>query len=249
MILPSLLPLAFFSLVTATLVPNTELSASNSGLMEQRMYPYGTYINHCDVPGTVALTFDDGPYIYTEELLDLLDAYGAKATFFMNGHNLETNHRLLQRIVNEGHQLASHTWGHPNLPVLSRDQIIQQMTLLESAFESIVGVVPTYMRPPYLSVSDYVLGVMADLGYHVIGASVDTKDYENDHPDLIGRSVEKFNLELDQGGTIILAHDIHEQTVHTLTHIMLDEIVQRGLQRKSLFCLFVPVSTSGGFAN
>lgn len=111
------------------------------------------------------------------------------------------------------------------------------MTRLESAFVASVGVVPTYMRPPYLAANDYVLGVMAELGYHVIGASVDTKDYENDHPDLIGRSVAKFNQELDQGGTIVLSHDIHEQTVRTLTHIMLEEVYERGLQRKPHFAL------------
>lgn len=118
------------------------------------------------------------------------------------------------------------------------------MTTLESAFADAVGLVPTYMRPPYLAVNDYVLSVMGDLGYHVIGASIDTKDYENDHPDLIGRSVAKFNRELDQGGTIILSHDIHEQTVRTLTHIMLDEIYERGMMRKPPF-LFMPLHILG----
>ncbi|KAL3476963.1 hypothetical protein BJX99DRAFT_226838 [Aspergillus californicus] len=168
--------------------------------------------------------------MYTEELLEILSWYGAKATFFVNGHNLANNEWLIRRIVNEGHQLASHTWGHANLPVLGYDQIVDQMTQLEADFSQAVGVIPNYMRPPYLAANDYVLSVMADLGYHVIGASVDTKDYENDHPDLIGRSVERFNRELDEGGSIILAHDIHEQTVRTLTHIMLEEIYDRGLQ-------------------
>jgi peptidoglycan/xylan/chitin deacetylase (PgdA/CDA1 family) len=110
--------------------------------------------------------------------------------------------------------------------------MVDQMTRLEAQFMEAVGVIPTYMRPPYLAVNDQVLSVIADLGYHVVGASVDTKDYENDHPDLIGRSVERFNRELDQGGTIVLAHDVHEQTVRTLASIMLDEVFERGLQRK-----------------
>lgn len=135
-------------------------------------------------------------------------------------------------------------WSHAELPILGYDQIVDQMTSLESAFVDAVGVVPTYMRPPYLAVNDYVLSVMGDLGYHVIGASIDTKDYENDHPDLIGRSVAKFNRELDQGGTIILSHDIHEQTVRTLTHIMLDEIYERGMMRKSHF-LILPLHLLG----
>ncbi|KAL4817445.1 hypothetical protein BDW67DRAFT_159524 [Aspergillus spinulosporus] len=221
------------SLLATTLILNAQALAISTiaNLTDQQVHAsYGVYIHHCYVPGTVALTFDDGPYIYTEELLDTLAQYGAKATFFVNGHNLAGNEWLIQRVVNEGHQLASHTWGHPDLTVLSYDQIVDQMTQLESAFAAAVGVVPTYMRPPYLAANDYVLSVMGELGYHVIGASVDTKDYENDHPDLIGRSVARFNQELDQGGTIILSHDIHEQTVRTLTYIMLEEVYERGLQ-------------------
>ncbi|KAL4922343.1 hypothetical protein BDW62DRAFT_51733 [Aspergillus aurantiobrunneus] len=223
---------ALFSLLAATFIHSSaQTLAPDANLTDRAVQaPYGVYINHCYVPGMVALTFDDGPYIYTEELLGILHEYGAKATFFVNGYNLANNEWLIRRVVNEGHQLASHTWGHADLTVLGYDQIAEQMTLLESAFVDAVGVIPTYMRPPYLAVNDHVLSVMADLGYHVIGASVDTKDYENDHPDLIGRSVEKFNRELDQGGTIVLSHDVHEQTVHTLARIMLDEVYQRGLQ-------------------
>ncbi|KAL4941835.1 hypothetical protein BDV06DRAFT_173240 [Aspergillus oleicola] len=232
---------ALLTLLATTLIPSTQALVAPTAVPtpvpttpnvtdRATQIPYGVYIHHCYVPGTVAITFDDGPYMYTEELLGILAQYGAKATFFVNGHNLANNEWLIRRVVNEGHQLASHTWGHPELPVLGYDQIVEQMTSLEAAFKAAVGVTPTYMRPPYLSTNDYVLGVMAELGYHVIGASVDTKDYENDHPDLIGRSVEKFNRELDQGGTIVLAHDVHEQTVRTLTRIMLEEVYERGLQ-------------------
>ena len=49
--------------------------------------PYGVPITRCNTPGTVAITFDDGPYVYTSELLDLLARYGTKSTFFVNGLN------------------------------------------------------------------------------------------------------------------------------------------------------------------
>ena len=52
-----------------------------------RDVPYGTILTHCTVPGVVALTFDDGPFTHTSHVLDLLDQYGAKATFFINGAN------------------------------------------------------------------------------------------------------------------------------------------------------------------
>lgn len=103
------------------------------------------------------------------------------------------------------------------------------MTQLEQAFLRIVGFYPTYMRTPYLMFNDVVLQAMADLGYHVIGASIDTKDYENDDPGLSWRSFEKFRAELDAGGSIVLAHDTHRTTVEVLVDNMLAEVEGRGL--------------------
>lgn len=79
--------------------------------------PIGAVINQCTVPGTIALTFDDGPYIYTPTVLDTLASYGAVATFFLNGVNeenlgsgIENFPHLARRALAEGHQLASHTY-------------------------------------------------------------------------------------------------------------------------------------------
>ncbi|EAW10444.1 chitin deacetylase [Aspergillus clavatus NRRL 1] len=195
--------------------------------------PFGALIDRCTVSGTVALTFDDGPYIFTPDLLELLSEYGARSTFFLNGQNLGSLYgdaAVVQRILEEGHQVGSHTWGHPYLTSLDYNAIVAQMTQLEAAFISVLGFYPTYMRPPYFAYNELVLSAMGDLGYHVIMASIDTKDYENDHPDLIFRSFEKFRNELNAGGSIVLAHDVHEQTVTTLTRAMLEEIRARGLQ-------------------
>ncbi|KAF4215220.1 hypothetical protein CNMCM6805_008431 [Aspergillus fumigatiaffinis] len=195
--------------------------------------PFGAILERCVIPGTVALTFDDGPFVYTSDLLELLSAYGARSTFFLNGQNKGSFHgdaAVVRRIFEEGHQIGSHTWGHPYLTSLDYPAIVAQMTQLEDAFMQVLGFYPAYMRPPFLAFNGVVLSAMGDLGYHVISASIDTKDYENDHPDLISHSFEKFRAELDAGGSIILSHDVHEQTVHTLTRAMLEEIRARGLQ-------------------
>lgn len=91
--------------------------------------PIGAVINQCTVPGTIALTFDDGPYIYTPTVLDTLASYGAVATFFLNGVNevglgsgIENFPEFAQRALAEGHQLGSHTYvltrvpSHPTIP-------------------------------------------------------------------------------------------------------------------------------------
>lgn len=75
--------------------------------------PFGGVIDRCTVPGTVALTFDDGPYIYTSQLLDILSANGARATFFLNGQaqgSISAYPGVVQRALAEGHQIASHTY-------------------------------------------------------------------------------------------------------------------------------------------
>jgi peptidoglycan/xylan/chitin deacetylase (PgdA/CDA1 family) len=74
--------------------------------------PFGTVLNHCSVPGSIALTFDDGPYIYTPQVLDALAYHGARATFFLNGRNrghITQFPELVRRAHEEGHQLGSHT--------------------------------------------------------------------------------------------------------------------------------------------
>lgn len=116
---------------------------------------------------------------------------------------------------------------------LDYNSIAAQLGQLETAFQQTIGRVPTYMRPPYLFVNGLVLSVMADMGYHVIGASVDTKDYENNMPELIHRSFEKFRAELNAGGTIVLAHDVHRQTVEHLVQAMLNDVRARGLRGTS----------------
>lgn len=78
--------------------------------------PVGAILNQCIVPGTVALTFDDGPYIYTPELLNTLSAHGARATFFLNGINkgsIEGFPEIVLRAFSEGHQLGSHSSVSP----------------------------------------------------------------------------------------------------------------------------------------
>ena len=118
---------------------------------------------------------------------------------------------------------------------MDHNSLVNQMTTMEAIFRQILGnnKTPTYMRAPYLAVDGLVLSTMAELGYHVIGVSVDTKDYEHDRADLVHLSLERFRNEMDAGGSIILAHDIHYHTVEVLVQALLDEIRGRGLTSRS----------------
>jgi peptidoglycan/xylan/chitin deacetylase (PgdA/CDA1 family) len=148
--------------------------------------PYGGEgIYDCVEPGTVAMTYDDGPYIYTNDVLDQFAAYGFKATFFITGINIgkgaiddETTPwpAMVRRMIAEGHQVASHTWSHQNLDQITKEQRYDQMVKNEMAISNIIGKFPTYMRPPYsaCSAASGCPDDMEDLGYVVSYFDLDT---------------------------------------------------------------------------
>lgn len=202
--------------------------------------PYGELITTCNEPGTVALTFDDGPWEYTEELLDILSDYGAEATFFVCGGNMggdgqitDYGHpHLLRRMVDEGHQVGTHTWAHADLTTVDDYGILDQLLLNEQALVQALGRIPTYFRPPYFSTNDDVLDTVGDLGYHVISAGVDTNDWKGDYD----AARQAFSQAVQQGpwdgsaGKIVLAHDIHERTVHELAAYMIEQARDAGFR-------------------
>lgn len=108
------------------------------------------HVNPAGEAPMIALTFDDGPADpYTGQYLDILARYGARATFFNLGQNAETYPELCKRCVDEGHQVASHTYSHANLPLLSVDEMKSEIAKAYDAIEGACGVRPTAIRPPY----------------------------------------------------------------------------------------------------
>ncbi len=107
----------------------------------------------------LALTFDDGPHEkYTGRLLDLLKAYGVKATFFVVGKNAEANPDLIRRMFEEGHVIGIHNYFHYSNGVLLPQQVRKQISRAASVVESITGVMPVYYRPPWgiINIFDFI---------------------------------------------------------------------------------------------
>lgn len=190
----------------------------------------------CTVPGTIAITFDDGPFIYTSALLDLLDRYGAKVTFFVNGDNFGKIREapypdMLWRMVHAGHQIGSHTWNHADLNAISSDDRRSQMASIEQLTAEMFGAIPTYMRPPYGNCNAACLADLSALGYHVIGWNVDTLDYNNQSPSLIQNSKNIFNNAVANGGGgkyISLEHDVHQYTVTSFAEYAIQNAQAKG---------------------
>jgi peptidoglycan/xylan/chitin deacetylase (PgdA/CDA1 family) len=97
----------------------------------------------------IALTFDDGPSESTPRLLDLLDEYQARATFFACGANVRRLPAIAREILSRGHELANHTESHAPLYLQPRDFIRRQVNEAQAAIAAATGIAPKLFRPPY----------------------------------------------------------------------------------------------------
>lgn len=200
--------------------------------------PYDTDIFACTKPNVVGLTYDDGPYLYTSQLLDILDTFGYKATFFVTGNNLgkgaiDTTSPypdLLRRMVAGGHQIASHTWSHYSLDEITTDMRKQQMVKNERAIANVIGKYPTYMRPPYSQCA--TAGCQADmqsLGYHRVYFDLDSTDYLNPLPSQIQAAKDAVaNALATTPHQLAIQHDPIEQSVSVLSSYFFSEIKKKG---------------------
>ncbi|KAK9667442.1 hypothetical protein K7432_017861 [Basidiobolus ranarum] len=137
------------------------------------------FIFKCDQPGAFALTFDDGPGLYTTSLLKILQEKQIKSTFFLIGKQAAEPafSKHLKQILDEGHQIGSHTYSHPSLNKISPEMIKEEMLKTENAIEAASGVVPAMMRPPYGDCNEQCRVVMKELGYLVIQWNIDSQDW------------------------------------------------------------------------
>jgi peptidoglycan/xylan/chitin deacetylase (PgdA/CDA1 family) len=202
---------------------------------------YTDDIYDCVEDNVVALSYDDGPYNYTSDLLDILKSYGFHATFFITGNNngkgeidiTDPYPALIQRMIAEGHQVASHTWSHYSLSNITHDLRIAQMVKNEMAFNNIIGKWPTYMRPPYSDCTEES-GCWADmqaLGYHRVYFDLDTQDYLNPAPSQIQNSKNIVKQALAVSGVtdyLSIQHDIVQQSVTNLSSYYYGLIQQKG---------------------
>ena len=100
-------------------------------------------------PPRIALTFDDGPHPeHTGKLLDILQANQLQATFFVVGKNAEQAPGLVQRIVDEGHELGNHTWSHSEPSQTSPSLFLEEIQRTDELLATLTGVVPQTVRPP-----------------------------------------------------------------------------------------------------
>ena len=147
----------------------TAAGAIAYGAAHPRAQLFGKTICRTNSPRKLAITFDDGPNpSITPRLLDLLDAYNAKATFFLIGRFVRECPELVKETVGRGHSLGNHTETHPNLFWCTPTQIRIELRLCQDAVRNAVGAPPRWFRPPYGMRNPWVIPLARELGCRTV---------------------------------------------------------------------------------
>ena len=195
-----------------------ETSPGSPQLTFESVYVDGPYI---------ALTFDDGPNAtLTPKLLNMLAAHHLKATFFVVGQNAADHPDILRRAVHEGHEIANHSWSHPNFGKMSDDGVRRELQKTDDAILAAIGKRPTLLRPPYGSITARQKRWIHDeFGYRIIIWDVDPLDWKRPGPAVVANRIMKET----HPGSIVLAHDIHPPTIEAMVSVF-DQLDKKGFK-------------------
>ena len=175
----------------------------------------------------IALTFDDGPnLVTTPDVLDVLERYEIPGTFFLIGRNItDDTQPVLERMVADGCEIASHAWSHQQMNQLTAEEVIDEIQRTSDRIEALVGVRPVFFRPPYIAVNNTMYENI-ELPF-ICGTGC--TDYD---PAVTAQQRTETILRTAQDGGIILLHDFtgNSQTVEAL-----DGIIEGLLEEGYLF--------------
>ncbi|MGA9882168.1 MAG: polysaccharide deacetylase family protein [Candidatus Acidiferrales bacterium] len=169
---------------------------------------FGPTVRRTGDRSTMAITFDDGPNpAVTPALLDLLDQYQARATFFLIGRNVRLFPDLTREIAKRGHTIGNHTETHPSLTFMRPRRIADELARCDEAIESATGRRPRWMRPPFGFRGPQLAGVVRERGPQrsplgVVMWSVLAWDWKPQPAAPVIRRLRRA-----RGGDIVLLHD------------------------------------------
>ena len=132
------------------------------------------------------------------------------------GSRVDFYSSITKEVYDQGHEIASHTWDHPDLRDLSTAEVEKQIESTQQAIELVIGKKPDFFRPPYGATNRAVKEVASRFGETEILWSLDTKDWESRNPKTILKVVKSEVKD----GSVILMHDIHDTTVEAVEPIL-----------------------------
>lgn len=188
----------------------------------------------------VYLTFDDGPHpVNTPRILEVLAAHGVLGTFFVVGSMVERWPDTARRIVEAGHSIQLHSWGHDNLTGFTREEFVRDTAMTRAVLEEVVDRRATCLRPPYGAVNERLEEWAGELGLKMVLWNVAGADWL----DISGPAVARRVLDGVSPGAVVLLHDgggPRDRTVSAL-EIILPELSRAGYRVRPM-CSSLPVT-------
>ncbi|SET59895.1 polysaccharide deacetylase family sporulation protein PdaB [Natronincola peptidivorans] len=162
---------------------------------------------------------------FTDDILDTLDKYDVKTTFFLVGFWVDKYPDMVKKIHSRGHEIGNHSSTHPHMSKLSREQIINELQTTEKKIEAIIGERPTVFRPPFGDYNNLLITTADEIGYYTIQWDVDSLDWKemgvNPVVDRVSRNV--------KNGSIVLFHNNAKYVAEYLP-LVLERLQQQGYQ-------------------
>ncbi len=152
----------------------------------------------------------------TPAILDILDEYGIKTTFFLVGIWVEKYPELVREIARRGHEIGNHSTSHPQMSRLSTDGNRQELKAVSDRIELLTGVRPTLFRPPFGDYNDTVVTVSRAEGYECVQWNVDSLDWKNRGVEDLVRNATRNN----HPGDIVLFHNDSQYIVDALPKVL-----------------------------
>ena len=171
----------------------------------------------------VALTFDDGPGPLTREFMAYLKKRKVPGTFFVLGQHARRDPKLLRQMVDEGHEVANHSFNHPSLTRLSDAAVRNQLSRTNRVIRKATGKKPLLMRPPGGAVNGRVRSIARSLGLKTVIWDVDPFDWQRPGTSTIVRRVLSQAAHNGVKHDIVLMHDFggpRQQTLSALPRII-----------------------------
>lgn len=202
----------------------------------------------------IAFTFDDGPHThFTPLILDILKTYNISATFFVQGIMLEKNHDIIERMINEGHEIGNHTWNHYKLTDISDIQKVkEEITSVSNYLLKNFNYKQVYARPPYGWTNKNIQNIYKENNLKTIAWDIDSKDWTGMNFIDIAYNI----LSEITDDCIILMHDLNgrqlktdkSNTIKTL-EILIPRLIEMGFQIVKISDLKNPIEILPKFIN
>ena len=177
------------------------------------------FFHHSNDNMKIALTFDDGPHEkYTPEILDILNEYDIKATFFVIGVNAEICPDIISRTIREGHEIGNHTYHHNKYRDDDVNNIENEIVMTERVLYETAEYKPKLFRPPGGYCCSRLSKIAEQLDYSVILWNIDTRDWDSKSE--TAQEIADIVIDNIKSGDIILCHDYKVTDINTTAEAM-----------------------------